>query len=179
MKIPATAVVLLLASAAAPAMASEVKAAPKAVLELFTSQGCSSCPPADALLKSMQQRPDIISLAYHVDYWDYIGWADTFGAKANTDRQRAYATAWSSNNIYTPELVINGSKDVVGSNKADVDGAIGAASLTIPVALSADGDNMLVRVDRGQAGRAPVGRLAGDLHRPCRCRCAARRERRP
>jgi hypothetical protein len=116
---------LLIASAAAPALGAEVKTNPKAVLELFTSQGCSSCPPADALLRTMDQRPDIIALAYHVDYWDYIGWTDTFGAKANTDRQRAYAAAWKSNNIYTPELVINGAKDVVGSRQPDIDTAVG------------------------------------------------------
>ena len=80
-------------------MASELKLNPKAVLELFTSQGCPSCPPADALLRSLQPRADLITLAYHVDYWDYIGWTDTFDAKAYTDRQKAYATAWGSNNI--------------------------------------------------------------------------------
>ncbi|MEO8882656.1 MAG: DUF1223 domain-containing protein [Devosia sp.] len=142
---------------AAPAVAGEVKAAPKAVLELFTSQGCSSCPPADALLKSIETRPDIIALAYHVDYWDYIGWADTFGAKANTDRQQAYAKAWGSSNIYTPELVVNGRKDVVGSNKTDVDGAISQASLIVPVALTTDSDNMLnVSID-GKPGEQGAG----------------------
>jgi len=131
------------AALAAPAMAGEVKAAPKAVVELFTSQGCSSCPPADALLKNIEARPDVIALAYHVDYWDYIGWPDTFGAKDNTDRQQAYAKAWGSSNIYTPELVVNGRKDVVGSNKPEVDGALSQASLEVPVALSIDSDNML------------------------------------
>ena len=134
-----------------------MKASPKAVLELFTSQGCSSCPPADALLQSLQKRPDVIALAYHVDYWDYIGWADTFGAKANTDRQQAYAKAWGSNNIYTPELVVNGRKDVVGSNGADANSAIGQASLGIPVSLKADSDGMLdVDVD-GKPGEHQSG----------------------
>ena len=157
MKVPALLSFALLA-ASTPAMAGEVKLNPKAVLELFTSQGCSSCPPADALLKRMESRPDIIALAYHVDYWDYIGWADTFGAKANTDRQRAYATAWASNNIYTPELVINGHKDVVGSRGADVDGAVAAASLPIPVTLSADGGMLQVSIDgKPSAGENPSG----------------------
>ena len=124
------------------------------MLELFTSQGCSSCPPADALLKSMQGRPDIIALAYHVDYWDYIGWPDTFGGKDNTARQQAYAKAWGSSNIYTPELVVNGRKDVVGSNKSDVDGAINQASLVVPVALSIDSDNMLNVLINGKAEEA-------------------------
>jgi hypothetical protein len=136
--------------------AAEVKSGAKAVLELFTSQGCSSCPPADAMLKSMQDRSDLITLAYHVDYWDYIGWSDTFGAKANTERQRDYAAAWSSNNIYTPELVVNGRKDVVGSNKGDIDGAIGASSLTIPVALKSENAMLDVSID-GKPGEAESG----------------------
>ena len=145
-----------LAGLSASALAGEVKANPKAVLELFTSQGCSSCPPADALLRTMQGRADVIALAYHVDYWDYIGWADTFGAKANTDRQRQYASAWNTSNIYTPELVINGMKDVVGSRKSEVDGAIGAASLSIPVTLTTDSDMLEVSID-GKAGEPQSG----------------------
>jgi hypothetical protein len=157
MNLPALLPALLLAVTAGPALAADIKTNPKAVLELFTSQGCSSCPPADALLKTLQGRPDIIALAYHVDYWDYIGWADTFGAKANTDRQRAYATAWNSNNIYTPELVVNGTKDVVGSNQADVEGAVRNASLSIPVTLATDSDNMLdVSID-GRPGEHQSG----------------------
>ena len=147
---------LLIASAAAPALGAEVKTNPKAVLELFTSQGCSSCPPADALLRTMDQRPDIIALAYHVDYWDYIGWTDTFGAKANTDRQRAYAAAWKSNNIYTPELVINGAKDVVGSRQPDIDTAVGGASLPVPVMVKNDNDMLNVSIG-GKPGAAPSG----------------------
>ena len=80
----------------AASVAGEFRQGPKAVLELFTSQGCSSCPPADALLDEMGQRPDVVTLAYHVDYWDYIGWQDTFGAKENSKRQRDYAAAWGS-----------------------------------------------------------------------------------
>lgn len=147
---------LCLAGVSAPAVAGEVKANPKAVLELFTSQGCASCPPADALLRSLEQRSDVIALAYHVDYWDYIGWTDTFGAKANTDRQRQYAAAWNTSNIYTPELVINGMKDMVGSRASEVDGAISAASLAIPVTLSTDSDMLNVSID-GKAGEKPSG----------------------
>ncbi len=137
----------LLVAPAVPAMAGEVKLNPKAVLELFTSQGCSSCPPADALLKSVAQRPDVIALAYHVDYWDYIGWTDTFDAKAYTDRQRAYAGAWGTSNIYTPQLVINGRMDVVGSRRNDVESAIGQASLAIPVSLRTDSDMLEVSIE--------------------------------
>ena len=73
---------------AAPTQSSDIKSHPLAIVELFTSQGCSSCPPADALLEELQQRPDVLALAYHVDYWDYIGWADTMGDPANSDLQR-------------------------------------------------------------------------------------------
>lgn len=147
MNFPALIPIVLAVSLAFPAMAGEVKSNPKAVLELFTSQGCSSCPPADALLDSLGQRPDIIALAYHVDYWDYIGWTDTFGAKANTDRQRAYAAAWRSNNIYTPELVVNGARDVVGSHRPEVEGAVQNATLPIPVTLTVDGDTLDVAIE--------------------------------
>jgi hypothetical protein len=156
MRTPVLLSLLCLAGLSASAFAGEVKTNPKAVLELFTSQGCSSCPPADALLRTMQARPDVITLAYHVDYWDYIGWADTFGAKANTDRQRQYASAWNTSNIYTPELVINGMKDVVGSRQHEVEGAVSTASLAIPVALTTDSDMLDVSID-GKAGEAESG----------------------
>jgi hypothetical protein len=153
MRIPVLISALGLAVAvASPGVAREVKSSPKVVLELFTSQSCSACPPADALLKTIEDRPDIIALAYHVDYWDYLGWVDTFGSKANTDLQRDYASARSSN-IYTPQLVVNGGKDVVGSHKDEVDGAIEEASLAVPITLKA-GDSMLdVSID-GQAGQS-------------------------
>ena len=151
MKRPLLLALLLLASVGTAA-AAELKTNPKAVLELFTSQGCASCPPADALLKTIESRPDVIALAYHVDYWDYIGWTDTFGAKANTDRQRAYATAWNSSQIYTPELVVNGMKNVVGSRQGDVESALSQAALPIPVALKTDADGMLNVDIAGKAG---------------------------
>ncbi|MGN6102072.1 MAG: DUF1223 domain-containing protein [Devosia sp.] len=157
MKTTALIVLPLACALASPAGAAELRTSPKAVLELFTSQGCSSCPPADALLKTLQPRPDLITLAYHVDYWDYIGWADTFDAKAYTDRQRAYANAWGSNNIYTPQLVVNGARDVVGSNQGAVEGAIAGANLPLTVALKADADGMLdVDVD-GKPGEHGAG----------------------
>ena len=81
---------------AAQAHAGEMRVNPKAVVELFTSQGCSSCPKADALFAELGKRNDLIALAWHVDYWDYIGWPDTFGNPANSDRQRAYAASWGS-----------------------------------------------------------------------------------
>jgi hypothetical protein len=129
-----------------PSHAGELKQSPKAVVELFTSQGCSSCPPADALLEELGKRPDVLALAYHVDYWDYIGWEDTFGEAAHADRQRAYAAAWKSPRIFTPQLVVNGTSNVVGSRRDDVAGAISAARLGLAVALEPDGDMLAISV---------------------------------
>lgn len=91
-----------------------------AVLELFTSQGCSSCPPADALLSEVKRtyaKDKVIALSYHVDYWNYIGWKDPFSQKAFSDKQRVYSTKFNSSTIYTPQIVINGKEHFVGSNK--------------------------------------------------------------
>ncbi len=86
------------------------------VLELFTSQGCSSCPPADQLLNKVKS-DKVIALSYHVDYWDYIGWKDPFGKSEYSDKQRLYASKFNSSTIYTPQLVINGKEHMVGSDK--------------------------------------------------------------
>ncbi|RLJ58953.1 hypothetical protein BCF46_1094 [Litoreibacter meonggei] len=85
------------------------------VVELFTSQGCSSCPPADALLGELADRDDVIALSLHVDYWDYLGWVDEFASPANTERQRGYARASQSTMIYTPQMVIAGTDEIVGT----------------------------------------------------------------
>jgi len=143
---PLTAALLALA-VLTPASAGETRAQPKAVLELFTSQGCSSCPQADALLEQMSKSPNYIALAYHVDYWDYIGWPDTFGAKANSDRQRDYAESWGSSRIFTPQLVVNGVKGVVASRKKDVDGAVTATGLNLPITLTPSGDMLDVAIE--------------------------------
>ncbi len=86
------------------------------VLELFTSQGCSSCPPADRLLNEVKS-DNIIALSYHVDYWNYIGWKDPFSKSVYTDRQRSYSSKFNSSTIYTPQLVINGQEHIVGSDR--------------------------------------------------------------
>lgn len=120
-----------------PVTASELKQRPAAVLELFTSQGCASCPKADALLSELGKRSDIIALAYHVDYWDYIGWADTFGTKQNSDLQRDYAQSWGSSRIFTPQLVVNGAAGVVAGKQDIVRDAVNdAATLPLEVSLT-------------------------------------------
>lgn len=85
------------------------------VVELYTSQGCSSCPPADAMFSELKDREDVIAIALHVDYWDYIGWKDEFGNPAHAERQRAYAAKAGRRSIYTPEMVVNGQTDIVGA----------------------------------------------------------------
>jgi hypothetical protein len=90
------------------------------VVELYTSQGCSSCPPADALLKELAEREDVLPLALHVDYWDYIGWADTFANAKYTQRQKAYARAAGHRTIYTPQMVVEGEDHVVGYRPMEV-----------------------------------------------------------
>ncbi|WP_102110036.1 DUF1223 domain-containing protein [Oceaniglobus roseus] len=90
------------------------------VIELFTSQGCSSCPPADDLLTKLAGRDDVIALALHVDYWDYIGWKDVFGDPVHTKRQRGYARAAHSNTVYTPQLIVEGKDHVVGYRPMEV-----------------------------------------------------------
>lgn len=133
--------------AAVPVSAETLRANPSAVLELFTSQGCSSCPPADALLSEIGARKDVIALAYHVDYWDYIGWRDTFGSPAFSDHQRAYAAARGKMRIYTPQLMINGTKDVVGSRRAEVTSGLIEATLPIPVTLEEHDDMVAVSAE--------------------------------
>jgi hypothetical protein len=90
------------------------------VVELFTSQGCSSCPPADAMLGDLAGMPGIIALALHVDYWDYIGWTDTFGHAAFTARQQDYARAAGERTIYTPQFIVGGVDPVVGADAMEV-----------------------------------------------------------
>ncbi len=101
------------------AQAAEISQ-PTGVLELFTSQGCSSCPPADRVLAELVQKGETLALAWHVDYWDYIGWKDTFAKPEHTKRQRDYAVTLGESGIYTPQAVINGRTHVVGSRGNEV-----------------------------------------------------------
>ncbi len=109
----------ILAQAQDTGVTREVHNAP-VVVELYTSQGCSSCPPADELLTLLAQQDDVLALALHVDYWDYIGWKDQFASPAHTKRQKGYAHEGARRMIYTPQMVIMGREDVVGANAAAV-----------------------------------------------------------
>jgi hypothetical protein len=143
-------VALALGCAAAPASA-EVKS----VIELFTSQGCSSCPAADRLLGEYAARPDVLALSYNVDYWDYLGWKDTLANPDNAQRQRDYAAGRGEDSgVYTPQAVVNGSVDVVGNSRNAIDAALGSgtAALVVPITLTTAGDTVTVNV-----GAAPTG----------------------
>lgn len=94
------------------------------VVELFTSQGCNSCPPADAFLGSLKGRPNIVALSFHVNYWDYLGWRDTFATAETTARQQRYARTLGERTIYTPQIVIGGIYHEVGSRHRSVEKAI-------------------------------------------------------
>ncbi len=125
------------------------------VVELFTSQGCNTCPPADAFLGELVAHPNVIPLSLHVDYWDYIGWKDPFALPGNTQRQRSYSKRLSLRYVYTPQIVIDGAKDVVGTRREKVLQSIDAA-LRRPPAVSVTFDREGGQVLIGE-GHAPEG----------------------
>ncbi len=97
---------------------------PFVVLELFTSEGCSSCPPADAALKSVANEENVYALGFHVTYWNRLGWKDQFSAGVNDERQYQYAEKFKQSGVYTPQMVINGQEEFVGSKKNQIDASI-------------------------------------------------------
>ena len=137
--------VLVVALIAANAQAADK---PLTVVELYTSQGCSSCPPADAYLGKLAERDDILALSLHVDYWDYIGWKDKFAFPANTVRQRAYARNLGMGYVYTPQMVVQGMAHTTGSNKDTVENLIndlrGAKRLDVEVTHAGDALNIKI-----------------------------------
>jgi hypothetical protein len=124
----------LMALSAATAFAAPVWAAAKrpVIVELFTSQGCSSCPPADALLQKLKEKNGIIALSYHVDYWDYLGWRDTLGSADFSQRQYDYAKSRGDMDVYTPQTIVDGGPHCVGSRQSDVADAIAKAQGKAP-----------------------------------------------
>ncbi len=100
-----------------------------AVIELFTSQGCSACPPADQLLESYAKRRDIMALSLPVDYWDYLGWKDTLASRNNTERQRSYAKSRGDGAVYTPQVVVNGMGHAVGSDRSQIERQIAKTAM--------------------------------------------------
>ncbi len=129
------------------------------VVELYTSQGCSSCPPADAVFDELTERDDVIAIALHVDYWDYIGWKDEFGHPGHADRQRAYANKAGRRSIYTPEMVVNGQTDIVGTKPMKLFDAI-AKHKEVPAAMTLDavrdGNRISVKGTVPRGGAVPM-----------------------
>ena len=145
---------VLAAGATAASLLRPAWAAPgrrPVVIELFTSQGCSSSPPADAILDELSRRPEVVALSYNVDYWDYLGWRDTLGSPECTQRQRDYAARRGDGHVYTPQAVIDGIDEMVGSDRDGLLAAVarnsgrGAGEL-IPVSLSKTDRELLVEV---------------------------------
>ena len=140
----------------AVAQASELKG----VVELFTSQGCSSCPPADAELARLAGEPDVLALSFHVDYWNYRGWADTLSSEASTKRQYGYARTLRRKNVYTPQAVINGQDHANGADGAAIAKimnkltAVGAG-LTVDVSASMNSEGLSITVGPGM-GKADI-----------------------
>jgi hypothetical protein len=124
---------------------------PRAVVELFTSQGCSACPPADKILGELAKDPSIIALSMPIDYWDYLGWKDTLADARFTARQQAYSRVRGDREVYTPQVVVNGSAHVLGSDRAGIENAIGTTRksegvMSVPVTLTLAGKQLTVSV---------------------------------
>lgn len=127
---------------------------PPVVVELFTSQGCSSCPPADRLLGELRTRDDVIALSFHVDYWDYIGWEDPFAKARYTERQREYVRVMGGRYVYTPQMVFDGHLEAVGSRRAEVQARIARAKAdgkAVRPQLVADAGGSRIVVPEGKA----------------------------
>jgi hypothetical protein len=148
---------LVMPAALAMAVSAAIACAhaePRAVVELFTSQGCSSCPPADRLLGRLARDPALVALSLPIDYWDYLGWRDTLADPRHTARQRGYARVRGDRDVYTPQAVINGALHAAGNDEAAIDAAILAtktdpSTLSVPVKLAVSADKIDVKVAAG------------------------------
>jgi hypothetical protein len=118
------------------------------VVELFTSQGCSSCPPADALLGELARRGDVVALGFHISYWDSLGWKDPLSNQGSTDRQKAYARSFDSR-VYTPQMVVDGTSEMIGSDRAAVLAALGTARPEAIATVSFAADRRSVAIGAG------------------------------
>jgi hypothetical protein len=158
---PLLSALLALAGLGANAQAAPravVAAKPRAVVELFTSQGCSSCPPADRLFAELAREPDVITLSLPVDYWDRLGWKDTLAKHAFTERQVAYSKVRGDGEVYTPQAVVNGTAHAVGSQRPAIDAGVAktATSLAVSVGATRNADHVAVSVGAA-AGAAKAG----------------------
>ena len=124
---------------------------PRAVVELFTSQGCSSCPPADKVIGELSKDPSVIALSMPIDYWDYLGWKDTLADSRFSARQRAYSRVRGDREVYTPQAVVNGAVHVIGSDREAIESAIeetvrNGSVMSVPVRMAIDGHALTVSV---------------------------------
>lgn len=141
------------------AAAAQVQAEPVVVVELFTSQGCSSCPPADEFLSMLASDPRILPLALHVDYWDYIGWEDHFAQPKFSERQRDYARAVGSRTIYTPQLIIGGADRIEGFAPEETAERLRAhlgAATPVRLTVTREGDKLVIRAEADPPLTEPV-----------------------
>jgi hypothetical protein len=134
---------------------SSAKAEPRAVIELFTSQGCSSCPAADKLLSQLQADSSLIPLSLPIDYWDYLGWKDTLAIPSHTARQKAYSQARGDREIYTPQVVVNGVAQAIGSDRRRIESAIAqshpnVSSLPVPLHVTVADERVTVTLPEGE-----------------------------
>jgi hypothetical protein len=136
---------------------------PRAVVELFTSQGCSSCPPADQIIGELAKDPSVIALSMPIEYWDYLGWKDTLADSRFSARQKAYSQMRGDRDVYTPQVIVNGSANVVGSDRAAIDSAIKNTQKTgvmsVPVTMSLSGKQINVSVAASKAATAAHGEI--------------------
>ena len=132
--------------------ADNAQAGAKGVIELYTSQGCSSCPPADELAAVYAQDPDLVVLTMPVTYWDYLGWKDTFAQKKFTTRQYGYAALRGDRSVYTPQVVVNGYDHAVGSDERDINTLVDRGSLPVKIDISLTGADIKIDVE----GKSPV-----------------------
>ena len=134
------------------------------LVELFTSEGCSSCPPADALLAELAGRPDVLALSFHVDYWDRLGWKDPFSSPDATRRQHGYAVLLGLATVYTPQIVVDGKWQAVGSDRGEVEHALGAARRNrdeVPVGLAVEDGRAKISLGPGSDGASAALLLIG------------------
>ena len=143
-----------------PAHATE----PRAVVELFTSQGCSSCPPADKIIGELAKDPSVIALSMPIDYWDYLGWKDTLADSRFSARQKAYSQMRGDRDVYTPQVVVNGQTHLIGSDRAAIDGAIDNTKkadgvMSVPVTMTLAGKQINVSVAASKGPTASHGEV--------------------
>lgn len=165
------------ANASSPPTSTGRTARPEVVVELFSSEGCSSCPPADEVLRELSREPGVLALEMHVDYWNDLGWADPFSSRTFTDRQRAYATHLAKSGVYTPQAVVDGRDELVGSDARKLRALVAEAKqrphaalvlaregerLTVETPARSDGARLFLATrESGLSTRVPRGENAG------------------